>query len=150
MNTGVAANVITAAYRGHIDSEINDQYRSRAGALKFLKNIILLPGCGQFVPAASFVLHEPGSDELVAAVLTSEVSPGVGHTTQICAVPGYQGHGLGRRLMEASLQALRFRRYTSVSLTVTSGNERAVRLYERLGFNTIKKFAAGVWTGSSR
>jgi hypothetical protein len=49
-----------------------DQYRSRSGALKFLKNIILLPDCGQFVPGASFVLHEPGSDELIAAVLTSE------------------------------------------------------------------------------
>jgi len=31
----------------HVDGEINDQYRSRAGALRFLKNIILLPGCGQ-------------------------------------------------------------------------------------------------------
>jgi len=45
----------------HVDGEINDQYRSRLGALKFLKNIILLPGCGQFVPGASFVLHEPAA-----------------------------------------------------------------------------------------
>jgi hypothetical protein len=77
------AKLIFLAYANHVDGEINDQYRSRGGALKFLKNIILLPGCGQFVPGASFVLHEPGSDELVAAILTSEVSPGVGHTTQI-------------------------------------------------------------------
>jgi ribosomal protein S18 acetylase RimI-like enzyme len=121
-----------------------------SGALRFLKNIIILPGCGQFQAEASFVLRQPHAGHLAGVVLNSSVSAGVGHTTQICAVPGYQGHGLGRRLMEASLQALRFRRYTSVSLTVTSGNERAVRLYERLGFNTIKKFAAGVWTGYSR
>jgi ribosomal protein S18 acetylase RimI-like enzyme len=38
------------------------------------------------------------------------------------------------------------RHFTTVSLTVTSGNERAVRLYEKLGFATVKKFAAGVWT----
>jgi len=68
--------------RGSRDGDINDQYRSKAGALRFLKNIILLPGCGQFVPSASFVMHYPGSDDLVGAVLTSEVSPGVGHTTQ--------------------------------------------------------------------
>ena len=80
------AKLIYLAYANHVDGEINDQYCSRPGALKFLKNIILLPGCGQFVPGASFVLHEPGSEELVAAVLTSEVSPGVGHTTQICVV----------------------------------------------------------------
>jgi ribosomal protein S18 acetylase RimI-like enzyme len=61
-------------------------------------------------------------------------------------MPGYQGRGLGRLLMEASLQALRVRNFTHVSLTVTSGNERAVQLYEKLGFSTVKKFAAGVWT----
>ncbi len=144
------ARLIQLAYANHVDGEINDQYRSESGALRFLKNIIILPGCGQFQADASFVLRPPHAGHLAGVVLNSCVSAGVGHTTQICAVPGYQGRGLGRKLMEASLQALRFRRYTSVSLTVTSGNERAVHLYERLGFNTIKKFAAGVWTAYSR
>jgi ribosomal protein S18 acetylase RimI-like enzyme len=90
------AKLIYLCYADHVDGEINDQYRSRSGALKFLKNIILLPGCGQFVPTASYVLRQPGSDDLIAAVLTSEVSPAVGHTTQICVLPGYQGHGIGR------------------------------------------------------
>jgi len=48
------AKLIYLAYANHVDGEINDQYRSRAGALKFLKNIILLPGCGQFVPGGLF------------------------------------------------------------------------------------------------
>jgi ribosomal protein S18 acetylase RimI-like enzyme len=139
------AKLIYLAYMNHVDGEINDQYRSRAGALKFLKNIILLPGCGQFVSAASFLLHEPGSEELVAAVLTSEVSPGVGHTTQICVLPGYQGHGLGRTLMQTSAEALRSMKFRELTLTVTSDNRTAVRLYENLGFHTIKSFTAGVW-----
>jgi len=139
------AKLIYLAYANHVDGEINDQYRSRSGALKFLKNIILLPGCGQFVPGASFVLHEPGSDELIAAVLTSEVSPGVGHTTQICVLPGYQGHGLGRMLMQTSAEALRSMKFRELTLTVTSDNHTAVRLYEKLGFHTIKSFTAGVW-----
>ena len=140
------ARLIQLAYANHVDGEINDQYRSESGALRFLKNIIILPGCGQFQPEASFVLRAPHANHLVGVILNSRVSDGVGHTTQICAMPGYQGRGLGRRLMEASLQALRVRHFTTVSLTVTSGNERAVRLYEKLGFNTVKKFAAGVWT----
>ena len=139
------ARLIRLAYASHVDGEINDQYRSESGALKFLKNIIVLPGCGQFQPNASFVLHPPQSDHLVGVVLTSAVAEGVGHTTQICVMPGYQGHGLGRQLMEASIQALRARRFTALSLTVTSVNTSAVRLYERLGFRTIKTFAAGVW-----
>ena len=140
------ARLIQLAYANHVDGEINDQYRSESGALRFLKNIIILPGCGQFQPEASFVLRAPHASHLVGVVLNSRVAEGVGHTTQICAMPGYQGRGLGRRLMEASLRALRLRKFTAVSLTVTSGNERAVRLYEKLGFETVKKFAAGVWT----
>ncbi len=139
------ARLIHLAYANHVDGEINDQYRSEAGALKFLKNIIILPGCGLFQTDASFVLRPVGSDRLVAVVLTSAVSQGVGHTTQICVMPGYQGHGLGRQLMEASIQALQARRFTALSLTVTSVNANAVRLYEHLGFCTIKIFAAGVW-----
>jgi len=49
------AKLIYLAYANHVDGDINDQYRTRNGALKFLKNIILLPGCGQFLPHASFV-----------------------------------------------------------------------------------------------
>jgi ribosomal protein S18 acetylase RimI-like enzyme len=139
------AKLIFLSYADHIDGEINDQYRSRSGALKFLKNIILLPGCGHFVPGASFVLRQPGSDELIAAVLTSEVSPGVGHTTQICVLPGYQGHGLGRMLMQTSGETLRSMKFRELTLTVTSENYGAVRLYEKLGFKTMRTFTAGVW-----
>jgi ribosomal protein S18 acetylase RimI-like enzyme len=139
------AKLIYLAYANHVDGDINDQYRSRHGALKFLKNIVLLPGCGQFVPSASFVLRHPGSDDLVGAVLTSEVSPGVGHTTQLCVQPGFQGHGLGRMLMLTSADALRAQKFTELTLTVTSENRAAVQLYELLGFTTIKSFTAGVW-----
>jgi len=139
------AKLIYLAYANHIDGDINDQYRSKAGALRFLKNIILLPGCGQFVPGASFVLHEPGSDDLIGAVLTSEVSQGVGHTTQLCVLPGHQGHGLGRALMLTACDALRGLKFHELTLTVTSANHTAVQLYEKLGFHTLKSFTAGVW-----
>jgi ribosomal protein S18 acetylase RimI-like enzyme len=139
------SKLIYLCYTNHVDGEINDQYRSRGGALKFLKNIILLPGCGQFAPSASFVVRQPGGDDLIAAVLTSEVAPGVGHTTQICVLPGYQGHGLGRMLMLTSIDALRSMKFRELTLTVTSQNRSAVQLYEKLGFATIRTFTAGVW-----
>jgi hypothetical protein len=43
-----SARLVAAAYRGHIDSEINDQYRAPAGARRFLANIVQYPGCGTF------------------------------------------------------------------------------------------------------
>lgn len=140
-----AARLIQLAYADHVDGEINDQYRSEAGGMRFLRNIVLLPGCGQFLPEASFLVRPATGDKLVAMALTSTVADGVGHTTQICVMPGYQGHGIGRQLMESSILALRRRDYEFLSLTVTSINKRAVELYEHLGFRTIKTFAAGVW-----
>jgi ribosomal protein S18 acetylase RimI-like enzyme len=140
-----AARLIQLSYADHVDGEINDQYRSESGGMKFLRNIVLLPGCGQFLPEASFLVRPATGERPIGMVLTSTVAERVGHTTQICVMPGYQGHGIGRALMESSIQALRRRRYDSLSLTVTSINTSAVRLYEHLGFRTIKKFAAGVW-----
>jgi ribosomal protein S18 acetylase RimI-like enzyme len=139
------ARLMQLAYASHVDGDINDQYRSEAGAMKFLRNIVILPGCGQFLPEASFVLRPATGDFPIGMVLTSRVAEGVGHTTQICVMPGYQGHGLGRHLMEASIEALRARRFHALSLTVTAANATAVRLYETIGFRTIKSFAAGVW-----
>ncbi|MGB6198217.1 MAG: GNAT family N-acetyltransferase [Candidatus Acidiferrales bacterium] len=143
-----SARLIQLAYANHVDGEINDQYRTESGALKFLKNIIVLPGCGLFYPDASFVLHATHSSELMGIILTSTVADGVGHTTQICVMPGYQGRGLGSRLLTASIQALVAHRYTALSLTVTESNRQAARLYEQFGFRTVKQFAAGVWQAS--
>jgi ribosomal protein S18 acetylase RimI-like enzyme len=142
-----AARLIQLAYANHVDGQINDQYRTESGGMKFLRNIVLLPGCGQFQSEASFLVKPATGDRLIAMVLTSMVADRVGHTTQICVMPGYQGHGIGRQLMEASIHALRKRGYESLSLTVTSVNKKAVELYEHLGFRTIKTFAAGVWLG---
>ena len=139
------SRLIRLAYANHIDGEINDQYRSEAGANRFMRNIVFLRGCGEFLPQASFVLTSPEQDTPIGVVLTSAVASGVGHTTQICVLPGYQGRGVGRRLLGASIKALARQGYMGLSLTVTSANRRAVALYERMGFQTLRRFSAGVW-----
>jgi ribosomal protein S18 acetylase RimI-like enzyme len=142
-----SARLIRLAYQNHIDGEINDQYRTEEGAGRFLRNIIFLRGCGEFLPKASFVLASAPGETPIGLVLTSAVAPRVAHTTQICVLPGYQGHGLGRGLLEASVGALERLGYTGLSLTVTCANRAAVALYERMGFETLRRFSAGVWQG---
>lgn len=140
-----AARLICLAYQNHVDGEINDQYRSEAGASRFLRNIVFLRGCGEFLPHSSFVLCSADGSTPLGLVLSSMVSPGVGHTTQICILPGYQGHGLGRGLLHASIDALATHGFDGLSLTVTSANQPAAGLYERMGFRTLRRFSAGVW-----
>ncbi|MBA3914803.1 MAG: GNAT family N-acetyltransferase [Acidobacteriales bacterium] len=138
-----AAAVITACYRGHIDAEINDQYRSLSGSLRFLNNIVRFPGCGNFDPESSFVLFHDRA--LVGLLLCSRVRYDVGHVTQVCVLPEYRSRSLGETLLDATAAELHRRAFSALSLTVTQANARAVALYERLGFRTKRVFDALVW-----
>ncbi len=142
-----AAALITAAYRGHVDSEINDQYRTLTGSLRFLNNIVRFPGCGTFDPQASFVIHERRTRTLVGLILCSLVRPDVGHITQVCVLPEYRSAGLGEAMLAASTRNLRGRGLQFVSLTVTEANDRAIALYKRIGFESVRVFDAFVWEG---
>lgn len=143
-HTDAAARLIAEAYRGHIDSRINDQYRSVAGARRFLYNIVHYPGCGAFVPGASFVA-DVGGRALAGLCLASRLSHDVGHITQLCVAPALRGFGLGYELLRCSLAALADLGCRSITLTVTSANRQALALYENVGFTTLREFAACVW-----
>jgi ribosomal protein S18 acetylase RimI-like enzyme len=142
-----AAHLIASAYDGHIDSRINDQYRSQAGARRFLHNIVQFPGCGTFYRPASFAAFDALSGKMCGVSLASIVSPDVGHITQICVAPSARGTGTGHELLRQSLTTLREMGCHSASLTVTAANEDAVHLYERVGFQTVRQFSAYVWEG---
>jgi ribosomal protein S18 acetylase RimI-like enzyme len=140
-----AAALITAAYRGHVDALINDQYRSLSGSLRFLNNIVRFPGCGTFDPESSFVaLHRP-SRNLVGLILCSRVGNDVGHVTQVCVLPEYRHKKIGEALLAATTANIQKRNFTLLSLTVTEANQGAVSLYERLGFKKQRVFDAFVW-----
>ncbi len=142
-----AAAVITASYRGHIDSEINDQYRTLTGSLRFLNNIVRFPGCGQFDAASSFIAYHRPSRTPVGLILCSRVKNDVGHITQVCVLAEYRGKRIGEALLAANLQELKRRRFSMLSLTVTEANRGAVELYKRLGYHVARVFDAFVWEG---
>jgi ribosomal protein S18 acetylase RimI-like enzyme len=140
-----ASRLIASSYEGHLDSHINDQYRSAAGSQRFLHNIVRFPGCGYFDVASSLALVERGSSELAGLLLCSRVRDDVGHVTQICVAPRYRGQGLGRLLMVECAHVLANRGFSRLTLTVTASNRKAVSLYEWLGFRGTHRFDAMVW-----
>lgn len=140
-----AGYLIAAAYQGHPDSHINDQYRTVSGSLRFLHNIVRFPGCGYFDTMASRVLERVGRDELTGLLLCSRVSEDVGHVTQVCVAKHLRGEGLGATMLRSCAQNLKSRGFRALTLTVTESNENAVRLYERLGFAQTHTFDAMVW-----
>lgn len=140
-----AAAVITAAYRGHVDAQINDQYRTLSGSLRFLNNIVRFPGCGFFDAESSFIATHKASRQVAGLILCSRVRHDVGHVTQVCVLPEHRSRGLGEALLASTACALRARNSTLLSLTVTEANTRAVELYQRLGYETKRVFDAFVW-----
>ena len=143
-----AAHLIARAYHNHIDSRINDQYRSYSGARRFLYNTSRHPGCGLFFRRAAVVASYPASAELCGVCLGSLVKDNVGHITQLCVAPHLGGQGIGYELLRRSLGSFRNHGCEGVSLTVTGANQGAINLYERAGFRTIRKFNAFVWEAS--
>jgi len=140
-----AGQLISAAYRDHPDSVINDQYRSVHGSQRFLHNIVRYSGCGTFSPQVSHVVVNKSTKELVALLLGSRVSSQSGHITQICVHPGYRRLGLARMLL--SVAAFHFMRHgaTEISLTVTESNTTAIDLYHSEGYASAHIFDAAVW-----
>ncbi|MFB3825613.1 MAG: GNAT family N-acetyltransferase [Bryobacteraceae bacterium] len=139
------AQLIAEAYLGHVDSRINDQYRSVFGARRFLRNIVEYPGCGTFFAPGSYAAFDLEAERLCGVCLASLVAPECGHVTQVCVSPWTQGCGIGRELLRRSLGTLAEAGCRRASLTVTASNSGAVALYERLGFRTIRRFNAYIW-----
>ncbi|MGA8430143.1 MAG: GNAT family N-acetyltransferase [Candidatus Sulfotelmatobacter sp.] len=142
-----AAAVITAAYRGHVDAQINDQYHTLSGSLRFLNNIVRFPGCGLFDIESSFVAIDRGARTLIGLILCSRVRNDVGHVTQVCLLPEFRSRGIGEALLAATVANLTRRNFSALSLTVTEANNRAVALYRRLNFHSRRVFDAFVWEG---
>jgi ribosomal protein S18 acetylase RimI-like enzyme len=145
-----AGYLIAEAYEGHLDSFINDQYRSLGGSMRFLHNIVRFPGCGLFDPPASRTLERKSNNSLAGILLCSRVREDVGHITQVCIAKDQRGKGLGSRLIEECAENLRNRGFRSLTLTVTEENANAVKLYRHLGFVEKHSFDAMVWDRSWR
>lgn len=140
-----ASHLIAEVYSGHVDSQINDQYRSATGARRFLQNIVQYPGCGQFHAPASWMALDAATGRLAGVSLASLVEDQVGHITQICVAPWLKGRGAGYELLRRTMRTLVVEGCREVTLTVTDENRQAIELYERVGFRTLTSFDAYVW-----
>lgn len=82
-------------------------------------------------------------DRLVGSCWTKIHDNGTGEIYIIGVVPGWEGRGLGRDLVSQGLYYLgSVRNVKKAMLFVEASNERAVRLYESLGFEAVRAIAA--------
>jgi ribosomal protein S18 acetylase RimI-like enzyme len=141
-----AAELLCCVYRNHVDTVINDQYGSVEGTCRLIENIVHHRGCGDYLPQASVVALHRSTQELAGVLALTAVGPQNAHIPQIAIAGQFQGFGLGTAMLETSFQELASKNFREVSLTVTDLNAGAVRLYERLGFDTYRTFGAFAWS----
>jgi putative acetyltransferase len=102
--------------------------------------------------------NDPSSSYVLAAVVTGKVvglaslhwspRPRIRHTASLGMFvhDAYQGRGVGTRLMEALIGAAdHWLGLVRVELEVYPDNERAVRLYERFGFQVEGRKRLNTW-----
>ena len=140
-----AAQMLYQSYQQHVDATINDQYASVIGATRLIENIFHNQGCGDFLTNVSrMAVHRP-TEKLAGILTVTRVRSRTAHIPQVGVGPSFQGLGLGTAMMGAAFQDLRDDGFEQVTLTVTDANAGAVRLYERLGFETFKTFGAFIY-----
>lgn len=84
-------------------------------------------------PGLSFVCREDG---VVVGIVKSALSSGSSCATidALCVSARHRGRGIGRRLLECTMGAIRESGTAQMELFVSPANDRAVRLYESAGF----------------
>jgi ribosomal protein S18 acetylase RimI-like enzyme len=143
------ADMTLASYRNQVDALLCEDYCTLSGCEGYLRSVVDNPGCGVFVPEASFVaLDSRGTP--CGFVLASRISSAAGMIPQIAIAPSHQGRGLGAALIHESLSYFRTHGLRTVSLTVTKRNRRAFEWYQRLGFKIRKEFGAYVWNRENK
>ena len=139
----LAAHIVHRSHHGTLDAALNLTYASPAHCRGFVETLVLRAGCGRFDPDASFVVET--REGPTGVLLASHLSRSNGHICQVSVLPDAQSRGLGRLLMASALASFRRQGLQTASLSVTVDNQRAYRLYERLGFKLRKPFAAHAW-----
>jgi ribosomal protein S18 acetylase RimI-like enzyme len=139
-----AAQMTQLSYQDQTDAEICEDYRTKKGCESYLRSLVENPGCGIFMPEASFISLDPQGSPC-GFIICCQISDGAGMIPQIAVHPSYQGRGLGNTLIQRSFAQLRASDFHVVSLTVTKKNRRAFDWYQRLGFKIRKEFGAYVW-----
>ncbi len=139
------AELIAQVYRGHVDSQINDQYQSNSGAERFLRKHRQLPWMRLIPTRIELCPLSILRAMFWVCVIATRVAPETGHIAQVCAANAHLGRGLGYELLRRSMLALQSGGCHEVSLTVTESNLRAQRLYSRMGFPLDTPLPALVW-----
>lgn len=124
------ASFLRDAYEGHMEQAFGMHVGAESDWRDYVA-AIFKGEAGAFLPDASFVSMD--GERIVGAILATHWM-GAPLVAELGVARERRGQGLGRALVQASMNRLAERGESRVALYVTLGNDPAIALYRRLGF----------------
>ena len=127
------------SFRNELDANVFPCLGNSEGCLRLMREISSRQG---FIPEATWLATyqnpQSGHIENCGTVQGIRESVDVGSIQNIGIVEGQRGKGIGSVIVLNSLQGFQSVGIKIVTLEVTAKNLGAMRLYERLGFKTLR------------
>ncbi len=131
------ARVKFLSFRNEIDAHVFPCFTEFAGCQRLMHEIVHKPG---FLPRATWlaIYMGGGRPEHCGTVQGIRDRFGLGSIQNLGIIPSHRGQQVGTALLFRSLAGFRESGLNRVHLEVTADNRAAIRLYRRLGFDTVK------------
>ena len=125
------------SFRQEIDADVFSCLADLDGCQRLMQEICLKDG---FLPEATWlaVYTYGGEVEYCGTIQGVRASHKYGAIQNVGITPSHRGRGVGSALIAAALVGFQQVGLSRVYLEVTAQNDRAVRLYKRLGFRRTK------------
>lgn len=127
------------SFRGELDSHVFPCLGDLAGCRRLMGEIAAKPG---FLPEATWLLVHRAAprqpDDYCGTIQGVRDQDGLGAIQNLGVAPLHRNRGLGTNLLIRALEGFRQAGLRRVHLEVTAENTGAIRLYRRLGFQSVK------------
>jgi RimJ/RimL family protein N-acetyltransferase len=125
------------SFRNEIDAGVFDCLADLAGCQRLMEEICHKDG---FLPEATWlaVYSGGGTIEYCGTIQGIRATHKYGAIQNVGITPRHRGRGVGTALITAALVGFQQAGLSRAYLEVTAQNDRAVRLYKRLGFRRTK------------
>jgi ribosomal-protein-alanine N-acetyltransferase len=139
-DTFPAARLLAMAYAGVPGSECFAPHGRLDEWARYVRQLLDTPACGRWLPEASFVVENPGTQALAGVILVTRLSAVTAHVAQLAVGSDARGQGLGNTLLIHAGAAALCEGPTCLTLMVDDGNVAARALYARHGFEERSAF----------
>ena len=122
-----------ASLRPMRDGDLDEIMRIEVRAYPFPWTLGIFRDCMR----ADYPMWVQEQDGAIVGYGVLSIAADEAHVLNLCTAPGHEGQGLGQRMLQALLRIARGHGAQRVFLEVRPSNPRAIKLYDRSGFNEI-------------